>query len=180
MEPPPVIRGKVGEYVSMEIVHINNASARVHVELPEGISAAALPVGHFPSEETYCGDWDRTVRVLVCGGGDRTILRVRIDREVKGARGRIWTSGKPLAGSVRTGPLTVEVTGVAAKPRHDPPAWSRPAPGSPEGRRLRAAERSERLLITGTAGAAALAALFLGARLVRRRRRSTTAGAGGA
>ncbi|MFE1791478.1 hypothetical protein ACFW7J_24340 [Streptomyces sp. NPDC059525] len=171
-----MIRGKVGEYVSMEIVHTYTPSTQVHVELPEGISAAALPVGHFPSEETYCGDWDRTVRVLTCGGGDRTILRVRIDREVKGARGRIWTSGEPLPGSVRTGPLTVEVTGVSARPEHDPPAWSRPAPGSPDDQRLRAAARSERLLTTGAVGAAALAALMLGAGLVRKRRRSATAG----
>ncbi|RSS50669.1 TetR/AcrR family transcriptional regulator [Streptomyces sp. WAC07061] len=177
-QPPPVIRGKVGAYVSLEIVNANNGSAQVHVELPDGISSAALPVGRFPSEETYCGGWDRTVRVLVCGGGDRTILRVRIDREVKGARGRIWATGDPMPGTVRTGPLTVDVTGVLAKPEHDPPAWSQPKPGSPDDLRLRAAERSQRLPIFGAVGAAALAVLILGARLAGRRRHSGTAGAG--
>jgi hypothetical protein len=65
--------------------------ATVFIRLPEGVSNDPPEPGTHPADETYCtSDRDGTVRCPVKGPAGPQ-LRVRIDRAVPGAEGRIWT-----------------------------------------------------------------------------------------
>ncbi|UQX01620.1 hypothetical protein [Streptomyces sp. RerS4] len=100
---PPTLRGRVGQEITIPLAYATN----VRVDLPEGVSFRPPELHTHPSEETYCGT--PGARTTGCGG-DRTYLRVRIDRRVEGAAGRI----RGPAGLEE--PLSVEYTGIAATP----------------------------------------------------------------
>ncbi|MEU9374219.1 hypothetical protein AB0D94_10655 [Streptomyces sp. NPDC048255] len=133
-----VLRGEAGGYVEQEIPFGRQTEgfplppSTVRIELPEGTSLAPRKVGEHPSEETYCGVTQRTARTVTChAGGDRTILRLRIDRRVEGARGTISVPVPPgdpdPTDNVR--PIELQVTGAVSAPpaaRPGEPLWSRP------------------------------------------------------
>ncbi|MEU9104878.1 hypothetical protein AB0D54_10980 [Streptomyces xanthophaeus] len=158
-----VLRGETGGYVELEIPFgiasegFPSAPPTVRVELPEGTSPAPKKVGEHPSEETYCGTAEPSARTVDCHkGGDRVILRLRIDRKAEGARGSISVAVPPgdtdPADNVR--PIELEVTGAAG------PAL--PRPGEP-GRSLPGA-------LTAVVSASAGALLLVAWRLTARRR----------
>ncbi|WP_405706273.1 hypothetical protein OG264_03875 [Streptomyces xanthophaeus] len=165
-----VLRGEAGGYVELEIPFgvasegFPSAPPTVRVELPEGTSPAPRKVGEHPSEETYCGTAKPSARTVVCHkGGDRVILRLRIDRKAEDARGSISVAVPPgdtdPADNVR--PIELRVTGAAG------PALPRPGePGRPWAGALAA-----------VACAASAAVLLLVARRRAARRRSARRGA---
>lgn len=95
-EQPVRIDGALGGVARIEIP-VPAAVKEVQVELPPGTSLAPAPKpGSFPSEEGWCRPADPTSRKFACPrAGDRTMLAVRIDREVPGARGRVWVPVPP-------------------------------------------------------------------------------------
>lgn len=93
---PVRIDGALGGVARIEIP-MPATVKEVQVELPQGTSVAPAPKpGSFPSEEGWCHPADVTSRKFACArAGDRTMLAVRIDREVPGARGRVWVPVPP-------------------------------------------------------------------------------------
>ncbi|MFD8983822.1 hypothetical protein ACFV0Q_28575, partial [Streptomyces sp. NPDC059564] len=117
------IAGAVGDVARIEIPRpaategFPATADEVRVELPRGTSLAPTPKpGSFPSEEGWCSPADRTSRKFTCPrAGDRTMLAVRIDREVPGARGRVWVPVPPgdTAPSDNSVPIEMVVNGGA-------------------------------------------------------------------
>ncbi|MFI2237293.1 hypothetical protein [Streptomyces chrestomyceticus] len=128
---PITIRGRVGEYASVDMKGVGSAY-RVRVELPPGTSFAPLSKEEregTPSELSFCTRDDLDGH-LYCGMEPNFItLRVRIDRRVEGAEGRL-SVGEPAQEDPdpanNTAPIKVEITGTAPPGEIDPPG--EPAP----------------------------------------------------
>ncbi|MFH9424244.1 hypothetical protein [Streptomyces sp. NPDC017529] len=174
------IRGKVGEYVETDVLQADSADgvlqrASLRVRLPEGTSMAPLPLERHASDFSYCSGRGREG---TCANGYPSILRVRIDRPVPGAEGRIKApvpSGDENPDDNER-PVELEITGVAASPQHDPPDWvaryDDPArkPGAGESK---AADKAAHGVPVRLASAATAAVVVAGLAVlaVRRRRR---------
>ncbi|MEU2791606.1 hypothetical protein [Streptomyces sp. NPDC007100] len=174
------IRGKVGEYVETDVLQADGADgvsrqAPLRVRLPEGTSMAPLPLERHASDFSYCSGRGREGR---CANGYPSVLRVRIDRAVPGAEGRIKApvpSGDENPDDNER-PIELEITGVAANPQHDPPDWvaryddpaGQPGKGETEAAGKAAHGAPVRL---ASAAAAAVVVAGLAVLVVRRRRR---------
>ncbi|RSO46416.1 hypothetical protein DMH15_07515 [Streptomyces sp. WAC 06725] len=130
------IRGRVGEYASVNMAGVSEGSDRARVELPPGTSLAPLSWeerARTPSEAYTCGRDDLDGHVYCDTFSPYVTLRVRIDRRIEGAEGRLSVPG-PIAGDTHpannSAPVKLEITGTAPPEETDPPVAERAA-GSP-------------------------------------------------
>ncbi|MEV5594825.1 hypothetical protein [Streptomyces sp. NPDC052496] len=125
------IRGRVGEYSSVAMEGVGSAD-RVRVELPPGTSFAPLSRKEregTPSELSFCAR-DGLDGHLYCSMEPNYItLRVRIDRRVEGAEGRLSVGESALGDADpanNTAPIKLEITGTAPPGETDPPGEAAP------------------------------------------------------
>ncbi|TJZ54139.1 hypothetical protein FCH28_13180 [Streptomyces piniterrae] len=118
---PLTIRGRIGEEVEVDVPQPQATPGpgpiRMRIELPPGTSLAKLTEevrGSHPSEVDYCsldgGDGN-----IYCTNVNWNVLRVRIDRRVDGAEGRISVP-EPFNGDTNPAdnalPIKVDITGT--------------------------------------------------------------------
>ncbi|WP_158816222.1 hypothetical protein [Streptomyces bicolor] len=119
---PITIRGRVGEEVEVDVPRPQAtpepAPERMRVQLPLGTRLVKLTqelAESKPSEVSYCSR-DREDENIYCTNPNWNVLRVRIDRRVDGAEGRV-TVPEPLNGDTKpannSAPIKVEITGTA-------------------------------------------------------------------
>ncbi|MGW1839820.1 hypothetical protein [Streptomyces sp. NPDC002067] len=111
---PFPIKGAVGETVMADVPFAKDfAGKEVRVTLPEGLSTASVDPAGYPSELTFCRTTGR--RTAVCPFTSYgTVLPVRIDERVDGARGEVRAPSDPATDPWRknnTAPVTVVYTG---------------------------------------------------------------------
>ncbi|MFD7665169.1 hypothetical protein [Streptomyces sp. NPDC059788] len=127
------LRGRVGEYVSVEVAGIGHGDGKVRVELPPGTSFAPLSRAEregTPSEVDTCARDDLDGHLYCDGRHPFVTLRVRIDRRVQGAEGRVSVR-EPIEGDTdptnNSAPVKLEITGTAPPEETDPPVAERAA-----------------------------------------------------
>ncbi|MEN2420070.1 hypothetical protein AABB02_18465 [Streptomyces rimosus] len=162
------IRGRVGEYASVAMAGVGEGDDRIRVELPPGTSVAPLTreeLRRVPSEDSTCGPDDLDRHVYCNSISPYATLRVRIDRRIEGAEGRLSVV-EPIAGDTapanNTAPIKLEITGTAPPGEADPPVpadpGTSPAPAASRGDgRTPAAE----LAVAASAAALALVAVLV-------------------
>ncbi|MFH8345915.1 hypothetical protein [Streptomyces sp. NPDC018045] len=168
------IRGRVGEYVSVEMGGVGQGTGRVRVELPPGTSFAPLSRAErdgTPSEIYECGRDDLDGHIHCNSALANVTLRVRIDRRVGNAVGRVSVR-EPVEGDTdpanNSAPIALEITGTAPPGETVPPVQAGPgAPRAPQDD-----GRPRRAELAVAASAAALALLTV---LVTRRGRARRA-----
>ncbi|MFI6008972.1 hypothetical protein ACIBAG_09075 [Streptomyces sp. NPDC051243] len=118
---PLTIRGRVGEEVEVDVPRPQAtpepAPERMRVQLPPGTTLVELTQEFReskPSEVSYCSR-DTEDENIYCTDPDWNVLRVRIDRRVDGAEGRISVP-EPLDGDTdpadNSARIKVEITGT--------------------------------------------------------------------
>ncbi len=173
------IRGRIGEYAEASVpqpLHSGPGPQRVRVEVPKGTTFAPFSPAekrNLVSDTEFCERDERDGNVY-CDGVRDNLLRVRIDRRVEGAEGRLSVP-EPVDGDTHpannTAPLKLEITGTAPAGHAVPPVPAGPAPSSASS----AAARDSRTRDIVLAAAASLAALALATALLLHRRRNRRA-----
>ncbi|GAU66564.1 hypothetical protein SSP35_03_02120 [Streptomyces sp. NBRC 110611] len=122
------LRGRVGEYAEASIPAPTGAAQEVRIEVPEGTTFAPLTRWEregLPSEIDYCTRDEEDGNIYCSNVNWFVTLRVRIDRRVEGAEGRISVA-EPADGdtdpSNNAAPIKLEVEdGPAPIDRWVPP-----------------------------------------------------------
>ncbi|MEU3541991.1 hypothetical protein [Streptomyces paromomycinus] len=129
------LRGRVGEYVSVAMEDAGSGGGKVRVDLPPGTSFAPLSREEregTPSEQYTCGRDDLDGQLYCSNEPNYISLRVRIDRQVEGAVGKVSVR-EPIRGDTdptnNSAPIKLEVTGTAPPGETDPPVETA-APGA--------------------------------------------------
>ncbi|TBO55999.1 hypothetical protein EYS09_30235 [Streptomyces kasugaensis] len=175
------IRGRIGEYAEVGVPRPRATPGpgpqRVRVEVPPGTTLAPLSRQEregTPSEVTYCARDDQDGNIY-CGDVNWSTLRVRIDRRVEGAEGRLSVP-EPANGDTdaanNSAPIKVEITG-AARPGHAVPPVS--AAPSPSAESASSGDGAGDIALVAAVSAASVAALALVALLLARRGRARRA-----
>ncbi|MFK8847435.1 hypothetical protein [Streptomyces sp. Ac-502] len=172
------LRGRVGEYATAEMANIGDGAGGVRVELPPGTSFAPLTSEEregTPSEISTCWQDDLDGHIQCGGQPNYEDLRVRIDRRVDGAEGKVSVR-EPIEGDTdptnNTAPIRLEITDTAPPGKAAPPVPAEPGT-SPAPATARDAGRPRKAEL---AVAAAAAALALATVLFTRRKRARRAG----
>ncbi|MFD3418255.1 hypothetical protein [Streptomyces decoyicus] len=174
------LRGRVGEYAEVDIPQPTRSSGpgprRVRVELPEGTTLATPTPSErdgIPSEVDFCRRDERDGNIY-CSHVNWNTLRVRIDRRVEGAEGKLSVPEPPEGDTDpgnNTAPLTLEITGTARAGHAVPPVPADPSVSSASGRDGGTRGVALAAVASATALALALASFFV----IRRRRARRTA-----
>ncbi|MEW1906190.1 hypothetical protein [Streptomyces sp. NPDC086147] len=136
-----VIAGMVGAWASLELPQPTEtdgfgapvSGSPVTVALPPGVSFAPAPEpGSYPSEQQWCAPEDLSARSLTCAAGAfPTMIAVRIDQAVPGARGKVSVAVPPGDTDPSDNELPIEVLATGtAKP--EPPRATASAKASPD------------------------------------------------
>ncbi|UKY51347.1 hypothetical protein [Streptomyces inhibens] len=179
------LRGRIGEYAVAAIPAPTGLAQRVRVEVPQGTTFAPLTREEregLPSESDYCSRDQEDGNIYCSNANWFVTLRVRIDRRVEGAEGRISVP-EPANGdtnpSNNTAPIKLEITGPARADQWVPPVpTDRDDPVNPDVSPLSSAiDIDSRTRDIALAAAASAAALALVTFLLMRRGRTRRAAA---
>ncbi|MDF3297374.1 hypothetical protein [Streptomyces tropicalis] len=114
------IKGRVGQVVDVPVPYPRGAGwtwkpgyAKLQVTLPEGVDLVTVPPESHSSDFLYCYPGAHAPDPVVCPGPEAggTLMRVRIDRRVDGARGSVTVPSDPAEDPDRddnTAPVRVE------------------------------------------------------------------------
>ncbi|MEU7185661.1 hypothetical protein [Streptomyces sp. NPDC045369] len=181
------LRGRVGEYVTVGMEEVGHGGDRVRVDLPPGTSFAPLSRAEregTPSEQYTCGRDDLDGQLYCSNQPNYISLRVRIDRQVEGAVGKVSVR-EPIRGDTdptnNSAPTELEITGTAPPGETDPPvetaAPGEAGPGASAQSPMSQSALSDDRRTPGSAlaVAASAAALALVTALLTRRKRARRA-----